>query len=44
MRFDAADRYAALLPGRRYQLTTVGFRAPVLSLFPNVIDAREVAR
>lgn len=44
MRFDAADRYAALLPGHRYQLTTFGFRVPVLSLFPNVIDAREVAR
>ena len=44
MRFDAADRYAAMLPGHRYQLTTVGFRVPFLSLFPNVIDAREVAR
>ena len=44
MRFDAADRYAALLPGHRYQLTTVGFRVPFLSLFPNVIDARDLTR
>ena len=38
-RFDSADRYAALIPGRRYELTTVGVRVPVLSLFPNVIEA-----
>ena len=44
MRFNAADRYAALLPGHRYQLTTVGFRVPALSSFPNVIDARDLTR
>ena len=44
MRLDAANRYAALLPGHRYQLTTIGFRVPALALFPNVIDARDVTR
>lgn len=42
MTWNSADRYAALQAGQRYELTTVGFRIPVASTFPNVIDARPV--
>lgn len=40
--FDSADRYAALQPGRRYNLTVVGWRVQLFSWFPNIIEAREV--
>lgn len=39
----SADTYAALQPGHTYELTTVGWRIPLLSSFPVVVDTpREV--
>lgn len=40
--FDAADRYGRLVEGRNYDLDVVGFRQPVLSTFPTILEAREV--
>ena len=42
MTWNSADRYAALQAGHRYELTTVGFRIPVTSTFPNIIHSRPV--
>ena len=42
-KFNSADRYGALQPGRRYQLTVIGWRVPLFSWFPNIVEAREVA-
>lgn len=41
-RFDSADRYSTIEPGKMYDFTTVGFRADVFSWFPNIIRIREV--
>lgn len=38
MKFDSADRYALLDEGESYELTTIGFRVPILSAFPNIIE------
>ncbi|GAB3224297.1 hypothetical protein GCM10027447_12770 [Glycomyces halotolerans] len=40
--FDSADVYASLEPGATYEFTTIGWRIPLLSMFPTVIDATEV--
>lgn len=36
--FDSADVYAAIEPGNTYEITTVGWRIPWLSVFPVVLD------
>ena len=41
-RFNSADVYAQLVEGRRYDVTTVGYRIPLISWFPNVLTASEV--
>lgn len=41
MKFDSADRYASLDEGKNYELTTIGYRIPVLSAFPNIIEIKE---
>lgn len=38
MKFDSADRYANLDINNNYELTTIGFRVPFLSMFPNIIE------
>lgn len=43
-KWDAADRYAAIREGRTYDFTTVGFRLPILSIFPNIIETKEANR
>ena len=40
--WDSADTYAGLHEGWTYDLDTAGFRVPILSKFPNMLDAREV--
>lgn len=40
--FNSADLYASIKPGKTYDMTTVGFRIPVVSMFPSVIDVKEV--
>ena len=41
--FNSADLYASIKRGQTYDLTTIGFRIPVLSMFPSVIDAKVVS-
>ena len=36
--WDSADKYAELAIGDTYQLTTVGWRFPFFSDFPNIIE------
>lgn len=36
--FDASDRYASIEIGRMYGITTIGWRIPVLSKYPNIIE------
>jgi hypothetical protein len=40
--FSSADTYASIHKGRRYDIATRGFRIPFLSMFPNVVEAKEV--
>ena len=42
MRFDSADVYADIDAGQAYDFKLQGFRIPVLSMFPNVIEATPV--
>ena len=42
-RFDSADVYGAIQPGKTYMFKTGGYRVGFFSMFPNVIDAKEVA-
>jgi hypothetical protein len=37
--FASADLYAELDTGGTYEFTTIGWRLPFLSMFPNIIDA-----
>ena len=36
--FDASDRYAAIDVGRTYGVTTIGWRVPFLSMYPNIVE------
>ena len=36
--FSSADTYASIEPGNTYDFTTRGFRIPLLSMFPNVVE------
>lgn len=36
--YDSADVYADIDEGKTYEFTTVGWRIPFLSMFPNVIE------
>lgn len=38
----SADTYALVQPGHRYQFETTGWRIPIVSLFPNIVEAQEV--
>lgn len=40
--FNSADTYAGVEEGHTYRVTTRGFRVPLFSMFPNVVDADEV--
>lgn len=41
-KFDSATMQARLHVGGTYRITTIGWRSPVLSMKPNIIDAVEV--
>lgn len=43
VRFNSADVYASLQEGKRYEFNTRGWRVPALSMFPNIIQVREVS-
>lgn len=36
--FDSADIYGSISEGQTYDLTTIGWRVPILSMFPTVIE------
>lgn len=38
-RWDSADTYAEIEQGERYTFRTAGIRVPVLSMFPNILEA-----
>ena len=40
--FNSADTYASIRPKQRYEFTTRGLRVSFLSMFPNVVDAKEI--
>lgn len=42
--FSSADTYAQIEPGETYEFTVIGFRVPVLSDFPNIIEVHEVGQ
>lgn len=37
--FDSADLYGSISEGKSYDLTTIGWRVPILSKFPTIIEA-----
>lgn len=41
-RFDSADTYGQLREGQAYDITAAGWRIPILSRFPNILDARAI--
>jgi hypothetical protein len=41
-RFDSADVYGAIQPGKTYRFKTGGYRVGFFSMFPNVIEVKQV--
>lgn len=41
--FHSSDTFAAIKVGERYEFTTIGYRIPFMSEFPNIVEV-EVAR
>jgi len=39
--FDSADIYAGIEPDHQYEFTTIGWRVPLFSMFPKIINAKE---
>ena len=42
-RWDSSDVYGRLAIGRTYRATLQGWRIPLLSMYPNILDPVEVA-
>lgn len=40
--WSSADTYASIEEGKRYEVTTRGYRIPFFSMFPNVVEVTEV--
>lgn len=40
MRFNSADVYGSIQEGKTYEVTTMGFRIPLISSFPNILEVR----
>jgi hypothetical protein len=41
--FNSADTYSQIQKGHTYRFTTVGYRFPLFSQFPNILEAHEVS-
>ena len=41
-RFNSSDVYAVIEPGKTYKFTTVGYRIPIFSMYPNILKYQEV--
>ena len=39
--FASADTYSSIEPGNRYQFKTVGYRIPIFSQFPTIVEVDE---
>lgn len=39
-KFNSSDLYNEVEPGETYEVTTVGWRIPFLSMYPNILDVR----
>jgi hypothetical protein len=42
-KFDSASMQAMFKPGKTYEVETIGWRIPFLSMFPNIVEATEFA-
>lgn len=42
LEFGSADTYSSLREGNKYKILTTGFRVPFLSVFPKILEAKEV--
>ena len=42
LKFDASNRYARLKVGESYTVTIVGWKVPLTSMYPNIIELEEV--
>lgn len=40
--WDSSDKYATVEDGKTYKFTIVGYRLPILSMYPNIIDIKEL--
>lgn len=40
MRFDSADTYGAIKEGETYAFKTAGYRIPIFSLMPNILEMK----
>lgn len=41
--FSSSDTYAKIEPGHTYDFTTIGWRVPFFSMFPNILEAEEAS-
>ena len=41
-RWDSSDMYGSLHEGETYNIETVGWRVPLLSMYPNILEAKQV--
>lgn len=39
-KFDSSDVYGRIQKGQRYDFTVQGFRQPIFSMYPNIIEVR----
>ena len=44
MRYDSSDVYGQIIPCHRYDLTYYGWRLPLFSDYPNVVNATDLGR
>lgn len=42
--WSSSDTYAEIQPGETYEFTTRGYRVPLFSMFPNVVDVEPVTQ
>lgn len=40
--FDTADKYNSIKTGETYKFTTIGWRVPFFSMFPNIVEVQAV--
>ena len=40
LRFNSADVYGSIQEGKTYEVTTMGFRIPIFSTFPNILEVK----